>query len=380
MTPQDESIGLENADTLDPSNDSKSKSTLSTMMTLKQVRTFISPYLPPPVLDGIAYIDSNNNMQSLGDEPSMMILSAILAIFLIGRGFKFLSFLSSGKAVDGLDDDEESPEGNVLDNLSAQNRKNGMKSEQEVEYDDSVILLGPSCGGKSALFHSLLYDDDDENKERKIPYTVMSLKANVSYLKPKGDDKRKQIRIVDYPGHITLSSHLPSLLLPSSKSNQEVRALLVVDSTKVVSEAASLVYNTVLTNKTLLETWERQNKILHILVVCNKIDAANAKNWRRIKIQLRTELEKLKKISSGVSSSNGTGLEGVGEEKRLLSGKSIDLDNLTKNGLSNVKISLSSCSCLNGDGIDAIRAFVTHGEVITDNSSILTRRKQNKQI
>lgn len=377
MNTQDEVIGLENA------VDDSVVSSAASKVTLKDVRTLISPYLPPPVVDGMTYIDSNPSMESLGDEPSMLILSAILTIFLIGKVFKLLSFLSSGKAIEGLDNDGESPEGNVLDNLGGQNKKNGAKNEQGIEYDDSVILFGPSYVGKSTLFHTLLThnndDDNNESKERKLPHTVMSLKANVSYLKGDGYDQTKNVRIVDYPGHITLSSHLPSLLHPPPKGDKKVRALLVVDSTKVVSEAASLLYNTVLTNNTLLTQWERQNAILHVLVVCNKTDATNSKNWRRIKIQLRSELEKLKKISSGVSSSNGTGLEGDGKNKRPLSGKSIDMDDLTKNGLTNIKVSFSSFSCVTGEGIDAINAFVTQGQIMTDNSSILAKRKQDKQ-
>lgn len=369
MTSKDE---YESNDVLKESMDDKNIAGESAVSTLTNVRNLVSPYLPPPVLDAMSYIDSNPNMQSLGDEPSMLILSAVFAIIIIGRGFKFLSFLSSGKAVEGLDNDDESPEGNVLDNLDA---NDGSKQNQEAEYGDSVIFFGPSYSGKTALFYTLL-SNVNGTKERKIPHTVMSLKANVSYLPEHGGEaENKNVRIVDYPGHITLSSQLPSLLQPPSKRNQTVRALLVVDSTKVVSEAASLLYNMVLTNKSLLEAWEKESKVLNIMVLCNKMDATNAKNWRRVKIQLRTELEKLKKISSGVSSSSGSGLEEISEEKRTLSGKSIDFDDLTKNGLSNVNISFSSCSCINGDGIDAVSAFVTGGQVVTDNSSILTQRK-----
>ena len=361
-----------NNDVLKENMDHENIAGESELSTLTNVRNVVSPYLPPPVLDAMSYIDANPNMQSLGDEPSMLILSAVFAIFMIGRGFKFLSFLSSGKAVEGLDNDDESPEGNVLDNLDANSIS---KTNQETEYSDSVILFGPSYSGKTVLFNTLL-SYVDETKEREIPLTVMSLKANISYLQERGGEvENKNVRIVDYPGHITLSSKLPLLLQPPSKSNQTVRALLVIDSTKVVSEAASLLYDTILTNKNLLEAWEKEGEVLNIMVLCNKMDATNAKNWRRVKIQLRTELEKLKKISSGVSSSSGSGLEGISEEKRPLSGKSIDFDDLTKNGLSNISISFSSCSCINGDGIDAVSAFVTGGHVVTDNSSILTQRK-----
>jgi len=140
-----------------------------------------------------------------------------------------------------------------------------------------------------------------------------------------------------------------------------------------------LLYNTVLTNGALLDAWEMSNETFHIMVVCNKVDVSGAKNWRRIKLQLRTEIEKLKKISSTVSSVDAKVLEensSEKEEKRQLLGKSIDLDDLSKNGLSQVKISFLSFSCLNKDGLEALNAFVTNGNILTDNSSILSNRKR----
>ena len=119
---QEVSTGTENADVSEASNTHKDLVSAA-KVTLSDVRTIVSPYLPPPVLNLMSSIDSNPNViSSLGDEPSMLILSAILAIFLVGKGLKFLSFLSSGKKVfEGLDDGE-SPEENVLDNLGAKNR------------------------------------------------------------------------------------------------------------------------------------------------------------------------------------------------------------------------------------------------------------------
>ena len=358
---------------------------------LTQTRHIISPYLPPPVLHTMKVIDSHPNTKVIGDEPSMTILSALLAILLVGKGIQFLSFLTSGKAVEGLDDDDDAPEGNVLSDLDKLKGSNeGTKNEKRGSnsYKDSVILFGPRSSGKTCLFHTLLSKKKSDGKKKKVPSTVMSLKANASILpKDVGDNNKSEkecIRLVDYPGHVTLSSHLPSLLYPtttsSSKKNASVRSLLVVDSTKSVSDAALLLYNTVLTNSPLLSAWENENEIFHIMVVCNKADAINAKNWRRIKIQLRSELDKLKKISSSVSSSaadlvngnsGGSGLEG----KRQLTGKSIDLDNLKKNGLSHVKMSFLSCSCLNNTGMEELKAFVMNGDLLLDNSSVLSSRK-----
>ena len=92
-----------------------------------------------------------------------------------------------------------------------------------------------------------------------------------------------------------------------------------------------------------MDSWEKADNEFHILICCHKSEATNAKNWRRVKIQLRSELEKLKKISAKVSSASGEDslaqdLGVTGKEKFELLGKNIDLDNLSKNGLSKIKL------------------------------------------
>jgi signal recognition particle receptor subunit beta len=393
-----------NEDSMPMPSQASTQTTQSTSTSkLTKARHVISPYLPPPILHTMQEIDSNANLKSMmggTDEPSMTIIATILTILVIAKSIQFLSFMFSGKAVEGLEVDDDAPEGHVLSELGdkgAKSGKGGASSNPNSNYDDSVILFGPSYAGKTCLFHTMISQSQQQSKaSMKMPSTVMSLKADVSMLQDKDNSNSKCIRLVDYPGHITLSSHLSSLLYPNSKGNGNVRGLLVVDSTKSISDAAMLLYNNVLTNAKLLNQWEKKNNetFLHIMVVCNKSDASGAKNWRRVKIQLRSEMEKLKKISAKVSGA-GSGVKMGGhssnanntndteasnndgeEERRQLTGKSIDLDDLTKNGLSNIKMSFLSFSCLNGDGMEALSAFVTNGEVITDNSSVLSSRKR----
>lgn len=348
---------------------------------LTQARLLISPYLPPPLLNAMKSIDTNPNIQSVfgqTEEPSMIILSSILMIVLIGYSVKFLSFLISGNAVEGLHDDEDSPEGRVLSDLYSGDDKNN-KGKNRGLYNETVVIFGSSYSGKTCLFHTLLSSKRHTKEKSGIPKTVMSLKANVSMLT--NDDQRddeKMIRLVDYPGHITLSAHLPSLLFPSasSKSGDTIRSLLVVDSTKSVSEAAMLLYN-VLTNGSIFNKYHNSNIMFHIMVVCNKSDATGAKNWRRCKIQLRSELDKLKKISSSVSTSSAAMIDAKGDEERHnLIGKTIDLDDLSKNGLPFVKISFLSFSSISGDGLEALTAFVKSGDLLMDNSSILSNKRK----
>lgn len=310
----------------------------TTSSTLTQIRLVISPYLPPPILNLIKSIDSNPRVRTYVEhEPSMCIVMALVAIYFLSMIARFITVKK--KAVEGLDADD--PEGQVLSNI------------QRGEYKDSVVLFGVCGSGKSVLFNKLANDGQSQEIQ-----TVTSLKANVKVTDG-------GIRIVDYPGHITLSAKLPSLLMPdSSSSSGDTRALLVVDSTKPIVETASYLYQNVLTNLQLIRAWQNANKTLNVLVVCNKSDVPGAKNWRRIKIQLRTEIDKLMIISSsinnGMDNSDGRNLndENHVNERFELIGKSIDLDDLSHNGVSNIKLSFVEVSCVNRNGINEVHAFI----------------------
>lgn len=317
---------------------------------LTQTRQWISPYLPPPVLSLIQSIDTNPQITKyVNHEPSMSILVALVSLYILSHIIKFLSF--RGKAIEGLDYE---PEGNVLSNLN------------DEQYQDSVILFGPCGSGKSLLFHQLAVVTVTDNDKEKSIQTVMSLKANVKVI--------DGVRIVDYPGHITLSNKLPSLLLPDGKGS--IRAVFVVDSTKPLSEAGALCFKSILTNPSFVNAWSKAKEEIKIMVVCNKSDETGSKNWRRIKIQLRTELDKLQKIANSVGKGDGA-LSGDedGEESFALSGKAIDLDDLSKNGVDMVTLNFMSLSCVSGDGMDELKAFVNKGDVLADNSTILKSRR-----
>jgi Signal recognition particle receptor beta subunit. len=288
-------------------------------------------------------------------------------------------------------------------------------SSSTTSYKDTVILFGPSGSGKSLLFykianivqHSLKEDDNDSSSltaavlQENID-TVMSLRANVQIVQSSspsiGQTKetkndRRNVRLIDYPGHKTLLfPKLLDLLLPHGNdnaggsscsscgaTNTSSRALLVVDSTKSVGEAAWILYK-ILTWDKFVQEWKTRGEKdgLHIMVVCNKSDESIAKNWRRIKIQLRNELEALRKVSTKVGSVIGEGTEKErGEETEfVLSGKSIDLDDLSKNGVKGVKLSFMSYSAKTGDGLRDLCDFVMNGSLPkVDSSRILDRKK-----
>ena len=197
---------------------------------------------------------------------------------------------------------------------------------------------------------------------------------------------------MDYPGHISLKSQLPGLLFPHPRKYgyQSRRAILVIDSSKPISEAATLLYECVLTNASLMEAWENvqsDDQKLHILVACNKSDMTNSKTWRRMKISLRTELEKIRKIASSISTTTNHDVVKLDQEDseymnskyNTLSGKTIDLDDLSKNGLPMIKLHFISLSCksdFKGDenGMEDLRLFVREGRIRESNDPVFKSR------
>eukprot|EP00555_Chaetoceros_dichaeta_P010987 CAMPEP_0198270656 /NCGR_PEP_ID=MMETSP1447-20131203/45893_1 /TAXON_ID=420782 /ORGANISM="Chaetoceros dichaeta, Strain CCMP1751" /LENGTH=373 /DNA_ID=CAMNT_0043962787 /DNA_START=160 /DNA_END=1281 /DNA_ORIENTATION=- len=350
-----------------------------------RTRQTISPYLPPPVLRMMQTIDAIPQLRTIvGEEPTMTLSTLLLVIYVVGWGMKFVtsSFGGNKAAVEGLDDD--APEGSVLSNLE---KKSSIENEV---YGDSVILFGPSGSGKSVLFHSLL-----DPTSTQMSMTIMSLKANASILRQRDSNNPQDppssaastaaVQIVDYPGHISLSTHLETLFYPKHKHHQgnstttTIRGVLVVDSTKSCNQAASLLFHTIVTNSALLEKWntlyKKTGTKLKIMVVCSKTDAPNSKNWRRMKIQLRTELEKLRKIASSVDSSVDDGVDG--DRSTALIGKAIDLDDLGKSGLPFLQLAFLSISCVGKrEGIVTLTDFITKGRIPIDSASVLKSRKK----
>jgi signal recognition particle receptor subunit beta len=230
----------------------------------EQARAYVMPYLPPPVVKGIVSIDAQL-ATTVGPEATITVSSTILVSWLVLILIRFFSkrFTGGGKAI--ADDDAD----NVLS-------KSAMKNK--VEYDATVLFCGPMGGGKTRIFYQIC-------AEEKVTKTVTSIKANagVAPMKSERGDKAT-VRYIDWPGHAPLSD---SALEPLWKApNDKVRVVLVLDATQPVAAAASVLY-------TLWEGAATAKRRRTILVACHKKDFPKAKNWKRVKIQLRTELERL---------------------------------------------------------------------------------------
>lgn len=233
-------------------------------------RDLLTPFLPPPVTRGIQRLDPML-APYVGPEATVTLaLTVVAAWWLVWVSRRLLS--RSGRAV--ADDDDDAAV------LSMGN-----------DFDATVVLTGPRNAGKTRLFHQLCYN------ESNMP-TLMSIKTNVGIATIAENNTR--VRIMDWPGHASVSE--PALATTIS-SKKDVRIVLVLDATQPVSAAADILYQLL----SMLHA-KKSRTPATIFVACHKKDLTKAKNDKRIKIQMRTEIERLltSKSAAGVTAAWGT--------------------------------------------------------------------------
>lgn len=302
----------------------------------------------------------------------MTLAASLLLAYLLWKFLKMAAFAVSGRR------STVHLEENVL---SALGEGNG--TLPPVRYDETVVLYGPMNSGKTSMLHRLLliHEDDDNNTSSsscvaELPMTVSSMTANVIYLprNPSSDGTRKEevVRIIDYPGH-----HRDTTPFATVLQSRVSRMVFAIDSTSSVGPAASILYtlmnhSALLNNKT--NHWDNDNNRLNVLIACTKKDVRGSKNYKRIKLQLRNEMERLRNVdvvmdetnSMNNGRENGSSKEGIKSRQHH-----IDLDNLENvpMQLHFVEVALGTSE---GGGMDAVRDFVLNG-VLPDNDKKLNK-------
>ena len=344
-----------------------------TQILLQRARVSAAPFLPPPVLNAIYMADSYLHINHAPftttychSEPSMSILSAIFSAYVVLRlmqGLQFWWISTTRRSTAHLSGEEDA----VLSGLSqtSNKRRPDKHSAQNVDtpqYGETVVLCGAAGSGKTALLYCLC--DEDGADSCQPPMTTTSLVANVAYMnvasdENAGDESKTEataVRLVDYPGHPSLSTKFASLILP----NQTARVVFTIDATKPVTDGVALLYKSIFTNSEVRDAWIKSNKTLSILIVCTKEDDKKAKNQKRMKIQIRNELDRLRKVDSAMKGVDGSGHTPIYVAK----GKSIDLDDLgpTMPQLHFVETGLG---IKGGDnGLKAVREFIRTGQAV----------------
>lgn len=262
---------------------------LLTTMWQTSIREAITPYLPPPVVHVLRHqIDPQLEAYGAGPEGTVSILTTLLVAWTILVTIRlWVTRVRTGRAV--IEDDDA-----ILQSATT------TTTTTTQNYKHTVLLMGPTNGGKTRLFYRLTLGPEYSH----VP-TVASIQANVGYYA--GD-----IRYVDWPGYASLEDKLLERIVAETD-----RVILVLDASQPVGSAADILY--------FLCAQKKPPPPRKVFVACHKTDLGKAKNWRRIKIQLRTELERLLSARP---------------DKWWPAGKALDLDDLPA-----VQLYFGSTSC-----------------------------------
>lgn len=247
------------------------------------VRRRITPYLPPPVVVAMNRLDQQLEPY-VGPEGCISIFGSLLLAWLFIRVIRLLTTVvgvtggGGGRAIQ-----EEIHDHDILP-PDATNRR----------FDKTILLCGPSLAGKTSIFYGLIFGNSVKSKENSNTIkglsvkTVRSIKSNTGFLEmPNGSTWR----ILDTPGHWG-----PQKLVQAIPAGQVDRTVLVVDSTQPIASAADYLYAHIMATSTTADTKRGVDKGRDLLIVCHKTDHPKAKNSRRIKLQLRSELERLTQL------------------------------------------------------------------------------------
>ena len=249
----------------------KGRSDYSAPRMMREVRRYVAPLLPPPVLRAMEGADRFLTPY-VGDEGSFQLVGSALLAYGVLVLVRWVSRRALGRGGLAVRDDE-------ADELQA-------ASSESFEW--TVLLCGPPSSGKTRLFYQLCFADASNVD------TVASIKANVAIV--------DQTRYMDWPGCAKLSSPLcrPVLVPPPTRGTTELRRpriVVVLDATQPVAPAADCLHQ-------LFSTYHQEMIVaksagstppnpIPILVLCHKSDLPSAKNEKRLQLQLRGELERL---------------------------------------------------------------------------------------
>lgn len=226
-----------------------------------RLRLQIAPYLPPPVVVAMKKLDPQ--LEPLfGPEASITLLGTFMIGLLLWKVLEMIFGHAAAKR-GAIQDDEED---------------DAIVDYKDISYDGTVLFCGPSLSGKTSIFYSLVYPTNNYPIR-----TVTTLKPNTGFVSHQQD---YTWRYLDTPGHWSPSKLVSTVLIPSTRVE---RIVLVLDSTQSVSKAADYLYE-------LLRQYKGT-----ILVACHKAKEPKAKNVRRLKLQIRTELERLSQLDSSTA-------------------------------------------------------------------------------
>jgi signal recognition particle receptor subunit beta len=231
------------------------------------VRESLAPYLPPPVTRSIRQLDPLLEPY-VGVEATVTIGTTIVAAWLLAA---IVSYLLHRRRSAGT---RRIAAGGKVQAVVMDEEEKRLEQQLAEEASATVLLVGSRKAGKTRLFCQLVYNIANQE-------TVMSLNPNVAVV--------NDVKYIDWPGHHGDFHNTADL----RHVRNNLRVILLVDATQPARIAADKLFS-------LLDDilWPRYQKYgrqqrTPVFVACHKKDLPKAKNEKRIKIQLRTELERL---------------------------------------------------------------------------------------
>lgn len=244
------------------------------------VRQKLTPYLPPPVVVAMRRLDPQLEPY-VGPEGSVTIFGSLLLAWLMIRVVRLATSVAAGGGRGGGRAVQEDAHDHAILPSDATNR----------HFDQTMLLCGPSLAGKTSIFYGLIGSAGEtpgRNGTSNLASirTVRSIRSNTGFLETANG---KTWRILDTPGHWG-----PQKLLDATPTGQVDRMVLVVDATQPVASAADYLYALVMASRT--PDGRAGGGSWNLAIVSHKNDHPKAKNPRRIKLQLRSELERLSQL------------------------------------------------------------------------------------
>lgn len=247
-----------------PKAGTQEQSVPSTPGPATRIRQKITPYLPPPVVAAMQQIDPQLE-PVLGPEASITLMGTLVVALLVWRLLSLVMGRSSTTSGGAIQDEQED---------------DAIVEYDDVSYDGTVLLCGPPLAGKTSIFYTLVHPTSPSFQ------TVSSIKPNTGFV----TKDNRVWRYLDTPGHWSPQKLVATVLTGSNSSID--RIVLVLDSTQPVSKSVDFLYG-------LLQHFQSttsKSKKPSVLVACHKSKSPKAKNVRRLKLQVRNELERLGKL------------------------------------------------------------------------------------
>ena len=181
-------------------------------------------------------------------------------------------------------------------------------------HDGTLVLCGPRAAGKTSLLDTLLHFD-------RVPTTTTTTRATVSSIQPTVGllslastttttsttataPRHTHWRCIDLPGHWSPSKVVTNTTRELSRSADNLIVIaLVLDATQPVSKAVDYLYEWLLA--TVLQQQQQKQKY-RMVVVAHKSESPKAKNIRRLKLQVKQELERLHSLNHGTDTTTAT--------------------------------------------------------------------------